>query len=144
MQEKYLCKDIINRATVTDIVKSRTEDLEKRKRKLMRNSEELSDALKNLYVDKLNGIISISQFIELSKGFEKERDELNRKISDVNSDIENESKQTCDEESRRKDAEKIISFDDISRELVSTFIDRINVGGNRENRTIDILKLPDL
>ena len=53
--------------------------------------------------------------------------------------MENESKQTCDEEGRRKDAEKIISFDDISRELVSTFIDRINVGGNRENRTIDIL-----
>lgn len=139
IKEKYLCKDIINRAAVTDIVKSRAEDLEKRKRKLMRNSEELSDALKNLYIDKLNGVISISQFIELSKGFEKERDELNRKISDVDSDMENESKQTCDEESRRKDAEKIISFDDISRELVSTFIDRINVGGNRENRTIDIL-----
>lgn len=114
----------------------------KKIKKIVDNSTELNmhielldRKLKSLYEDKLNGIISTEMFMQISKDYEKQKEELKQKI-----DNEKNAKLEAGKiKSIYKDAEKyineVLKFDDITkvdRNLLIKLIDKIII----ENKKI--------
>lgn len=100
--------------------------------------KEVNNALKNLYIDKLKGVITIEQFNDLSKQFEEERDEYASKIDEINETLSSERASGFDIERKKEFIKQITSCKSISREFVVAFIKYIKIGGSKDHREIDI------
>lgn len=100
--------------------------------------KEINNALKNLYIDKLKGIITTEQFNDLAKQFEQEKNEYLLKIDETNKKLSSEKSFGFNIEKRDDFIRQISSCEHISREFVISFIKYITIGGDRNNREINI------
>ena len=99
-------------------------DISNYKRKI----EECSKGIKELYIDKVKGIISESDYLEFSKDFTSQKNRLEeivlegeRAISEIDTRIEQG-------DNRRSIIEKYANIEHLTREMVDTLIDYITVG----------------
>lgn len=95
-------------------------------------------ALKNLYIDKLKGLLTESQFIELSRSFAEEKDTASEKLKTLKEMIAEQLSKQMSEEQRKNVISDIVSFDTINRVFITSFVRTIEVGGNKRNRVINI------
>ncbi len=106
-----------------------------------RKSLECSEGIKNLYIDKVKGIITEDVFIDLTKDLHADKDRADETILSISEQIE-ELKEKLN--SAKSKAERIKEYTDVqklTREIVDTMIDYIEVGkripGTR-NRPVNI------
>ena len=95
--------------------------------------------LKNLYEDKVNGIINNVQFRELVKDYNKNKDLYDRELKSINKEI----KFFKEKEEGMKDSTKIFrkyqKLDLLNRMIIEEFINKIYVGKvNKDNNSRDI------
>ena len=89
---------------------------------------EYSNNIRELYIDKLKGLISETDYLEMSRDFTAERSRLERIISDTQkqlSKIENDIKS---DNNRRNRIEQYTHLEHLTREIVEFLIDYISVG----------------
>ena len=90
--------------------------------------EEYSKAIRELYMDKVKGLISESDFADMLKGFSTERDRLERIIADGEKQLaELEEKQAAGD-NHRELIEQYTKLEHLTREIVESLIDYISVG----------------
>ena len=93
-----------------------------------RKSFECSEGIKNLYLDKVKGIITEDVFIDLTKDLHADKDRADETILSISKQIE-ELKEKLN--SAKSKAERIKEYTDVqklTREIVDTMIDYIKVG----------------
>lgn len=138
-RDNYLNKDkIIDDCCASDEHQKRIKRLEKQIKNVETEMDRSDYALKNLYIDKLKGIISESQFTDLSISFSKEKEDNIVRLNMLKECLQKELTEVQSDEQRQNIISKLISFDDITREFVSSFISSIEVGGNKKDRVINI------
>ena len=88
---------------------------------------ECSRSLRELYLDKLKGVISEGDFAELSRDFSSQRDRIKERIQDRERELEDINKRLELEDDRHALVEKIVNVEHLSRRMVEMLIDKITV-----------------
>lgn len=89
---------------------------------------ELSKGIRELYIDKIKGLISESDYLEMSKEFTSERSRLERAISDGQKQAAEIDVKIAAGDNRRELIEQYTNLEHLTREIVETLIDYISVG----------------
>ncbi|MCH5286746.1 MAG: recombinase family protein [Christensenellaceae bacterium] len=88
---------------------------------------EYSKGIRELYMDKVKGLLSESDFTDLSKGFAAERDRLERLVADSEKQLSGIDARIASGDNRRELVEAYTNLDHLTREMVETLIDHITV-----------------
>ena len=98
--------------------------------------EELSKGIRELYLDKVKGLISESDYVEMSRDFTAERSRLEHVIADGERQLAKVEEKIAAGDNRRQLIEQYTHLEHLTREIVEILIDYISVGkripGTRE------------
>lgn len=89
--------------------------------------EKVSMAIKSLYVDKIAGVISDAQFMELNKSFLEDKGKMERKARQIQTELDKERGPDGKEEMLER-AKELLKLDPLPRELVIILIKDILIG----------------
>ena len=106
---------------------TREEALEGERKALTAQLEKRSQALKSLYLDKVSGVLSEGQFVELNQDFLSEKSRLERRLSQIERELE-ERKQPEVQADLMERARELLKLEQVPRELVILLIEKIEIG----------------
>lgn len=89
---------------------------------------EYSKGIRELYMDKVKGLISESDYVEMSKEFITDRDRLERVIADGQKQLSEIEEKIAASHNRRELTSQYTNLEHLTREIVETLIDYISVG----------------
>lgn len=98
---------------------------------------EYAKGIRELYMDKVKGLITESDFMELSKDFTVEKERLEKISLDGQKQLSEIQKKIDTGDNRRELIEQYTNLEHLTREMVDTLIDYISVG-NRIPGTRDV------
>ena len=98
---------------------------------------ELSKGIRELYMDKVKGLISASDYSVMSKDFVDDRDRLERLIADSRRRVEELDVKLEVGDNRKEIIERYTNLEHLNREMVEILIDYISVG-KRIKGTTDV------
>ena len=84
--------------------------------------------LRDLYLDKVKGILTEEDYVALSTDFTKERDRLGRVITDGERQLDELEERIATGDNRREIVEQYTHLDHLTREMVDILIDHVSVG----------------
>lgn len=87
-----------------------------------------SKAIRELYIDKVKGLISENDYANMAKEFTSERTRLERVIADGEKQLSDLEEKIALGDNRRELIEQYTNLDHLTREIVETLIDYISVG----------------
>ena len=90
--------------------------------------DEYIQGMRNLYLDKMKGLLSDADFADLSQNFSNEKTHLQTLISNIDKEISAVDERIAAGDNRKELIEQYINVDHLTREMVITFIDHIRVG----------------
>lgn len=102
-----------------------------------KKAKECSKGVRELYMDKVKGLISEGDYVEMSKEFIADRDRLERAIADGKEKLAEIEEKIAAGDSRRERIEQYTALERLNREIVETLIDYISVG-RRVSGTRDV------
>lgn len=110
-------------------------NLEEQKKRLLsdltiyqKKVEEYSKGIRELYMDKVKGLISESDYADMSKDFTGERDRLEHIIADGEKQLAEIEEKIATGDNRRELIEQYTNLEHLTRPIVETLIDYILVG----------------
>ena len=119
--------------------------LQQKKEKLQRLAftinqkiENLDARIKDAYIDKLDGVISVEDFLSLKREFNTEKQSLENDVKKLNSQIDDIDYQLSNSKSQYELLQQFKDIEELDYTTVNTLIDYIEVGGNKNNRIINI------
>ena len=89
--------------------------------------EKRSTALKNLYLDKVSGVLSEGQFVELNQDFLAEKSRLERRLAQIDQELSGQEQPRNQEEVMAK-ARELLELKTLPRELAVMLIEKIEIG----------------
>ncbi len=89
---------------------------------------EYAKGIRDLYMDRVRGIITESDFVEYSKSFTAEKERLEHVVADGQRQISEIDQKMETGNNRRQLIERYTSLEHLSREIVDTLIDYISIG----------------
>lgn len=89
---------------------------------------EYSKGIRELYMDKVKGLISESDYMEMSKEFATDRDRLKHMIADGQKQLSEIEEKIEAGDNRRELIEQYTNLEHLTREIVETLIEYISVG----------------
>lgn len=93
-----------------------------------KKAAEYAKGIRELYMDKVKGVISENDYAAMSKDFTEERGRLERVIADGQKQLAEIEKKIAVGDNRRELIEQYTSLEHLTREMVETLIDDIFVG----------------
>ena len=90
-------------------------------------SDWLAKSVRELYLDKVKGIIGEVDFVELSRDFTAQRERLQAQVRECRRHLEEIDTQTADGSDRERIAQ-YVRTEHLTREMVEILIDRVMVG----------------
>ena len=105
---------------------TRREALEQEKKSLSAQLEKRSQALKTLYLDKVAGILSEGQFVELNQSFLQEKSRLERRLDSIKEELA-EREQPQQQADLMERARELLKLETVPRELVVGLVEKIEV-----------------
>ena len=100
--------------------------------------DEYSDGLKALYMDRIRGVISEQDFVELKNSLSKDRDRAEEMVQAITKKLALLEQQASEEDRRKEIVDRYTNFENLNRPMVETLIDHIRVG-RRVPKTSDQL-----
>ena len=121
-------------------------DLTKRKQELQNDIatyqakiKQFSKGVRDLYLDKVKGLICEADFIELSKEFTSQKERLEAQVLECQKQIAEIEVKIAVGDNRRELIEKYLNIEHLTRETVEILIDKIMVGKRIQGtRTVPI------
>lgn len=118
---------------------NKLQSLEKQKKEIENEITKTRNYLKSLYEDKVNGIISTSQFKDLISDYNKNEDKFSNQIKKINNDINYYKMKEETSKDNNKIFNKYKRINKLNKIVIDEFIDKIYIGKmNNENNTRDI------
>ncbi len=90
--------------------------------------EEYTKGIRDIYMDKVKGLITDDDFVAMSKDFVKEKERLQKLVQDRQEKIIEIEEKIENGDNRRELVEQYVKLEHLTREMVVTLIDHINVG----------------
>ena len=106
---------------------TRREALEQERKTLTSQLEKRSQALKTLYLDKVAGILSEGQFVDLNQSFLEEKSRLERRLAVIGEELA-ERDHSEDQDGLMERARELLKLETVPRELVVGLVERIEIG----------------
>ncbi|MGI6093565.1 MAG: hypothetical protein ACOYD5_11415 [Negativicutes bacterium] len=94
--------------------------------------EEIKRAIKSLYEDKLKGILSEQDFVDLSQGFAKERDTLTAKVERLKEKELTKRQQGDSDQKLLKLAQGLLELTNIPKNVLPQLIERVEVSEDKK------------
>lgn len=133
--EEYLDESVLEETVETiNMCESRIELLKKKRKEIERKSLIAQSGIKNLYTDKITGVISQDEFMTLSDSYRKDIKQFMSTLEAVQLQLEKEElekKEVSMKETIRRYT--LIEEEEIYREMIASFVDYIEVG-RRSNK----------
>ena len=89
---------------------------------------EYTKGIRELYTDKIKGLITESDYVELSKDFTVNRERLEHEIVNCEARLAEIEERLITGDNRRELVEQYTNLDHLTREMVEVLIDYISVG----------------
>ena len=89
---------------------------------------QFSKGVRDLYLDKVKGLICETDFIELSKDFTSQKERLEAQVLECQKQIAEIEVKIAVGDNRRELIEKYVKVEHLTREMVEILIDKITVG----------------
>ena len=138
LSEEYLNKDDLERKIeFCNNLQAQKDSILKNIATYEKRVAELSKGIRELYMDKVKGFISVADYTEMSKDFIADRDRLEKLISDGRKQIEKIDVKIEVGDNRREIIERYTNLKHLTREMVEILIDYISVG-KRIPKTKDV------
>lgn len=90
--------------------------------------EEYTKGIRDIYMDKVKGLITDDDFVEMSKDFANEKKRLQKMVADGQNRLIELDEKIVNGDNRRELIEQYTNLEHLTREMVVTLIDHINVG----------------
>ena len=90
--------------------------------------DRLSKALRELYLDKVKGIICEEDFVDFSKDFSSQKAHLEAQVIEFEKQISETEQKIAVGDNRRELIEQFVNVEHLTRDTVEIFIDKIMVG----------------
>lgn len=90
--------------------------------------EEYAKGTRELYMDKVRGVITEADFAEMSKAFAKDREHFEVQLQTANAQLAELEARIQAGDNRRALVERYVDLDHLTRDVVETLIDHIEVG----------------
>lgn len=94
--------------------------------------EEDTTGLRILYLDKVKGLITESDFVALSREFSEERERLTRMVADVETQLLEIEAEVSGGDQRRDIVARYTRLEQLDREMIVTFIDHVAIGKRKK------------
>ena len=129
MSDEFLDKDSLEKGVILcGTLKKQKESLEKEISVCKKKIAEYSKAIKNLYFDKVKGIITEAEYIEFSKEFSDKKKSAESLLFELKKDMEKLDERMQSDNNRHKIIEEYTNIKRLDREIVQKLIDHICVG----------------
>ena len=106
---------------------TRREALEQEQKALTAQLEKRGQALKTLYLDRVAGILSGDQFVELNQTFLDEKSRLEGRLEQIGSELA-EREHSKNQAELMERAQELLKLETVPRELVAGLVERIEIG----------------
>ena len=90
--------------------------------------EEYTKGIRDIYMDKVKGLITDDDFVAMSKDFVKEKERLQKLVQERQEKLIEIEEKIENGDNRRELVEQYVKLEHLTREMVVTLIDHINVG----------------
>lgn len=135
----YLDNDyILDEVNFSNGLQSKKEQIANKVKSLEQSISKIDSRIKDVYIDKLDRLISTEAYLSLKRDFVIERQSLEKSISEYQKELEDISNQLLDNDSQVKLLEEFKDIKKLDYITVNTLIDYIEIGGNKNNRIINI------
>lgn len=111
-------------------VRQRNKELAKQKKRLLEiqtRMKELDNLFQRIYEDNISGKLSDERFMKLSKGYDTEQADLQEELAQLQTNIEQEEKQTVNVDRFLAVVKKYTNLTELTPEILHEFIDKILV-----------------
>ena len=129
LSAEYLDKDELEqKIEVFNSVQSQKDKLASELAAYGKKINEYSKGLRDLYMDKVKGFISEADYADMSQGFSRERDRLQRMVAEGERQMASLDEKIEASDYRRKLIEQYSDLEHLNRQIVDTLIDHISAG----------------
>ena len=127
--QEFLNKDKM----LTDIefannLQAQKDQLIKNRNTYQKKVDEYINGMRDLYLDKMKGLLTDADFADLSQNFSGEKTRLQALIVNIDKELSSLDDKIAAGDNRKELIEQYINVDHLTREMVITFIDHIRVG----------------
>ena len=123
--KKYLDKDKMIQKC--DNNSGQEDELSKEIARIENRLSEISKVITSLYADKVKGIVTENDFIEMNKSFNSERSALSEQMAKIENRLNVESNVKANENNLRNVLEQFLSFDTVEPNVLAILIDKIEI-----------------
>ncbi|MCM1486583.1 MAG: recombinase zinc beta ribbon domain-containing protein, partial [Faecalibacterium sp.] len=129
LSDEYLDRDELEaRVDFCNELTAQKEKLRKELAAYERQIEDYAKKIKTAYMDKLNGVITENDFLDLTREFSADKERLTHAATDTQKQIAAIDARLSAGDNRRKIIEQYLDFDHLTRDMVELLIDHITVG----------------
>lgn len=133
LNEKYLdIEEVEKSVEFTNRVTEEINFLKSEVAEYDRKIDESMQGVKNLYLDKTKGVITDEQFIMLSKGLHSDKTVFENRKEEAQKEIERLNRKKSQAQSKREIVQNYTTIEHLTREMVDSFIDYIEIGKRKE------------
>ena len=139
--KQYLNVDQLEEKVILNQFRNDKEKLQKEISQYQANIDKKSNTIKNLYIDKVNGIISQEQFIEFNEDFQREKQGIEILLAKKQAKLLELNNEQEVLKSKRQILEQYVNVTELTREMIEGLIDYIEVGAKdpiTKKKTIEI------
>lgn len=139
--EQYLNVDQLEEKVILNQFRNDKEQLKKEIAGYQANINKQSKAIKNLYMDKVNGIITEEQFIEFNTDFQSKKQDVEAVLAEKQKKLLELNNEQETLKSKRELLQKYVNVTELTREMIDNLIDYIEVGAKdhiTKKKTIEI------
>ena len=94
--------------------------------------DNIKEALKNIYIDKANDIISEDEFLELKEQLNNDRNEYIKKVNELNTIIKEKNKNSKEKSIINKKIIEFLNLEKPDKQLLIDLIDKIEIMENKQ------------
>lgn len=138
--DEYLDKDMASRSIrLSDSIDKQLSKLEADKLAYFRKVEECELALKNLYLDKVKGVITEADYIDYSRDFTADKVRYKAQIESIDNNIALLEQKRAEAKTKRQIVEQYSKVERLDRVMVEKLIDYVEVGKrDKETKQVPI------
>lgn len=138
--DEYLDKDMASRNIhLSDSIDKQLSKLEFDKLAYSKKVAECALALKNLYLDKVKGIINDTEFIQYTRDFTVDKERFTAQIDTIDTDIALLEQKRAEAKTKRQIVEQYSKVEKLDRMMVEKLIDFVEVGKrDKETKQVPI------
>lgn len=119
-------------------LESKLRKLHSRTEKTLRDIDRLDKRLQAIYVDKLDGVITPEEFSTLKNKFGEDKSNSLKRLEELYSETDETEQQIRNSSNRMETIRRFKDVKELDFETVRVLIDHVEIGGDRDNRIVNI------